>query len=238
MKRYSLCLLILLIAAASPALAARPLVTDDLGTVDKGKFELEIGYNSTTPKTGGVTSNGLTGQIKYGIMPNFDIGIEGPHSITEPAGVGDMILHFKVKLFEAGDNDGITGRIDIKTCTGDSSCGLGSGYTDYVAMIIASKAFGDIRTHYNLGYTLVGLPAGEPEANTFNYSAATEKELVPGIDLVGEYYAVSSAAGTSSNLQAGGRWQCLDAFRIDIGYSLALNDSSDNVISAGFTAEF
>lgn len=228
----------LTLIAVSPSFAARPLVTDDFGTVDPGKYELELGYSSTTPKIGGGSTDGLGISFKRGFLPNFDFGIEVPYSNTAPTGIGDAILHAKLKMMESGENDGLTARVDIKLSNGDSTQGLGSGYMDYTAMVIYSKAIADFRTHYNLGYTLVGVVPGATEANTTNYSAAIEKEMTSGIDVVAEYYAVSASAGSTSNVQVGGRWQATGMIRLDAGYSLALNDNSNNVATVGLTAEF
>lgn len=234
MNKKIACFLVLTFVVVSPAFAARPLVTDDFGTVDPGKFELEVGYNSTTPKVGGTTTNGLGVSLKRGFASNFDFGVEVPYSMTVPTGVGDAVLHAKLKLLEQGENDGLTARMDVKLTNADS----GSGYADYTVMVIYSKAFGDFRTHYNLGYTLVGVAPGAPEANTINYSAALEKEVAKGTDVVAEYYAVSSSGGATGNLQVGGRWQAFEAVRFDAGFSLSLNDNSNNVATAGLTAEF
>lgn len=239
MNGKTACLIALTLIAASPVLAARPLVTDDFGTVDPGKYELEVGYNSTTPKAAGsATSTGLGVSFKRGFTDSFDLGIEAPYSLTAPTGLGDAILHAKYKALTVGEDEGLTARLDLKLTNGDSASGLGSGYTDYTAMLIYSKPFGGIKTHYNLGYTLVGVASGAPEANVTNYSAALEKEVATGIEVVGEYYGTSMTGGSTSNVQIGGRWQALEAVRFDAGYSLALNDSSDNVATAGLTAEF
>lgn len=197
--------------------AARPLVTDDFGTVNPGKYELEVGYSSETLVS-----------FKRGLTSNFDFGVEVPYSLTAPTRLGDAALHAKYKLMVMGEDEGLTARLDVKLPNV-------TGFTDYSLSAIYSKKFSDFKTHYNLGHTLIGDPT---ETNKSNYAAAMEKEVSPGIDIVGEYYAVSTSGGSTSNVQVGGRWQALEAVRFDAGYSLALNDNSNNVITTGLTAEF
>ncbi|MBN3033493.1 MAG: hypothetical protein JW873_05295 [Candidatus Saganbacteria bacterium] len=239
MRKGFLLSLALTLALVLPAWAARPLVTDDFGTVDPGKYELETGYSAVTPKAAGsTTSNNYGVSFKRGFTSCFDLGIEAPYSATNPTGLGDAVLHAKYKALTIGEDEGLTARLDVKLTNGDSASGLGTGYTDYTLMAIYSKPIAGFKTHYNLSYTLVGVPSGAPEANITGYSAALEKELTAGIDAVGEYYGTTMPGVSSNNVQVGGRWQALEAVRFDAGYSLALDDNSDNVATVGLTAEF
>jgi hypothetical protein len=203
--------------------------------VDSGKYEFEVGYNSTTPWGGGSAADSTTAQLKRG-FGKFDLGLELPNSLTSPAGIGDAGIHFKYVLLEQGEDSGLTLRADIKLSNGDAGSGLGSGYNNYAAMLIYSKPFGDFRTHYNLGYTLVGVPSSASSADLVNLSAAVEKEVQKGIDLVAEYYGVSRVS--TGNVQIGGRWRVNDAIRFDAGYSIATNDVSQNTLTAGCTANY
>ena len=227
-----------LITFSLPSFAARPLVTDDFGTVDAGRCELECGYRGQTPETGGDSAYGMYVQVKRGITSNLDLGFDIPYSCSAPSGVEDANLHVKYKIAQFGDNDGIAAKLDMKLTNGNIDQDLGTGHDDYTATLVYSKEFGGLRTHYNLGYTIVGKDPGEPQKNSVNYSAAVEKEIVSGIDAVAEYYVSSTTDSTTGNIQIGGRWQALEAIRLDAGYSVATNDNSDNVATAGMTAEF
>ena len=62
MKETFLCMFILLaLFFSSSAFAARPLTTDDAGTVERGKFQLEVGFEDTRQVfTTGKSSPSLT----------------------------------------------------------------------------------------------------------------------------------------------------------------------------------
>lgn len=236
MNKQLLLVLALLLLAVAPVWAARPLVTDDFGTVDLGKYELEVGAGSTT--FAGSTTNGLGVSFKRGFTTCFDLGIEVPYSLTAPTGIGDATIHAKYKAVELGEEEGVTAKLSVKLTNGDSVSGLGSGFTDYTLIAIYSKPLAGLKTHYNLGYTLVGVAAGSPEANTINYGAAVEKELPAGVEVVGEIYGTSAAVGSENAVQLGVRWQVNELVRLDAGYSLPLNEGGVNVVTAGLTAEF
>ncbi len=238
MKKIVAFFLVLLFGVSVPVFAARPLVTDDFGTVDKGKFELELGSNSETPRAGGASAGSAALQVKYGAFENFDLGVEVPYSFSDPVGVGDMTVKAKLKLAEFDESNGFSVSANLKLANADASTGLGSGYPDYSANLIYSREISGYRTHYNVGYTFVGVPAGAAEANVINYSAAVEKEVYSGADIAAEYYGNSSSAGAAGNVQIGGRYQMNDHVRVDTGYSIALTDNSNNVATIGVTADF
>lgn len=230
--------LFLMLVVAYPVFAARPLVTDDYGTVDLGKYELETGYNFITPKAGGGTETGLVAQLKRGMSPSFDFGLELPYNTSAVSGFADMVLHAKIKIREFGEDEGVTARADLKLTNGDAVLGLGSGYLDYGLIMIASKKIADLPAHFNLGYTVIGDPANSTADDTFYYGVALEKALPNDFDLVAEYTGLSSQISVISNLQLGGRYQLNDVFRFDAGCSLALNDNSNNIATIGLTSEF
>jgi hypothetical protein len=238
MKKVIAVFILFLIGMSPPVLASRPLVTDDFGIVDKGKFEIEAGSNSETPRAGGASAGSAALQVKYGALENFDLGLEVPYSFSDPVGLGDMTVKAKLKVLEFDENDGVAVSANLKLANADVSTGLGSGYLDYSANFIYSREISGYRTHYNVGYAFIGVPSGAAEANVINYSAAVEKEVYPGGDIVCEYYGTSASAGAAGNIQIGGRLQTSKYFRVDTGFSVAMNDNSGNVATIGVTAEF
>ena len=228
-------LLLAFLFAASPSFAGRPLVTDDYGTVNPGSYEFEFGYNTLALQSGNNLTNGLLAQFKRGFTPNFDFAVEVPYASSSPTGIGDAVLHGKLKILDYGENNGFTGRLDVKIANGDINQRLGTGYVDYAVLLIYSKTFGDFRTHYNLGYIAVGTTPGTSPINAINYSAAVEKEVATSVDLVGEYYAISLANGPMGNFQVGGRWLATSHLHLDAGYSFAVNEFSYNRATAGLT---
>ncbi len=221
-----------------PAFAARPLVTDDFGTVDPGKYEFEAGYNAITPKTAGQTIPGIVSQIKRGISSSFDMGLEMPYTMAAPSGFGDAVIHAKLKLKEIGDGEGLSFRADLKLSNGDAVQGLGSGFLDYGGLFIFSKNLSGVRAHFNAGYAVIGDVLNSCDDDAFIYGAAFEKDIVDGVNVGAEYTGVSCRIRNSGNIQLAGRWQALENVRFDAGYSIGLTDLSNNIATFGLTAEF
>ncbi len=235
MKRTVFFLLSALILS-SPLFAARPLVTDDFGTVRMGKYEIEAGSYSSAPSAGGNTVGNAVLQAKYGLLGYLDVGVEMPYYFSLPVGFGDGTINAKFKIAEYGENSGLSLRVGIKLANADASSGLGTGHADYSVLAIYSREMSDFRTHYNIGYTLVGVPAGAAEANVISYSAAVEREVYPGADIVLECFGRSSSS-TRSNVSAqiGGRWQVTRDYRVDTGYSVDFDNNSQDVATIGVT---
>jgi len=239
MNRLSVFLVALIMLTSSAAFAARPLVTDDYGTLDPGAYEFEAGYNLISPKAGGGDSQGLVCQLKRGFFPGFDLGLELPYNTSAVSGLADAVLHAKLRLKDFSEEEGVTARLDIKLTNGDVVTGLGSGFTDYGLLLILSKELAGIKSHINAGYTVVGDPANSSQDDTFVYGVAFEKELASGIEAAVEYTGSSCLQRELlNNIQIAGRWQATQAIRLDAGYSIAMSDVSDNIATIGLTAEF
>jgi hypothetical protein len=64
----------LLFSFSSPAFAARPLTTDDAGTVEKGKFQVETGFDFTRQDN---HDRGYdpSWTLAYGLSERVDLGL-------------------------------------------------------------------------------------------------------------------------------------------------------------------
>jgi hypothetical protein len=58
---------------------------------------------------------------------------------------------------------------------------IGSGKADHTAYLIASKAFGHLEAHMNVGYSIVGSPRGISLGNRVIGAIAAEYSLAPTI---------------------------------------------------------
>jgi hypothetical protein len=235
---FALSTLIALSALSSPAIAARPLITDDFYTVAQGGYELELGYASTQNQSSLANTAGLS--FKRGFLPNFDFGIEVPYTFSDPSGLNDVYLHAKYCFWKPNEDAGLTARVDYKFNNGDLSQGLGSGDNDYWLMLIGSKMFGDAKTHINLGYVNVGYNAGNPYDDYWAYSAAIEyPSFGEKGDLVAEYVGNNSVSPHPGFIQVGGRYAVTETFKVDAGYAFGLNNNSiKNSATAGIHWEF
>lgn len=236
-KSFLICLIGALFAV-SPAFAARPLITDDFYTVIQGGYELEAGYASTQNQASPVKNANLS--FKRGILPNFDLGIEVPYTLSAPAGLNDVLLHAKYRLWERGADEGLTGRVDFKFNNGNINKGLGSGDNDYCLLFIYSKMFGLTKAHLNLGYVNVGINAGIQTDDYFAYTCAFEHPVwgEKG-EIAAEYVANGAAAPNPAFIQFAARYIIRSGFKLDIGYSFGLDDKSiKNSLTAGAHCEF
>ena len=77
---------------------------------------------------------------------------------------------------------------------------IGTGKTDYAGYLIASKRFGRLDTHANLGYTIVGQPAGTSLDNIFNFALAGQYHVTDRYEVFGEILGNTfSALGEGDN---------------------------------------
>ncbi|MFC1571201.1 hypothetical protein ACFL31_01450 [Candidatus Margulisiibacteriota bacterium] len=203
-----------------PSWAARPLSTDDAGTLGQGAWEIEASYELDQPKGGGASSGSLGTGIKYGLLPSFDLGLEIPYTATGTTGIGDATLKGKL-----GFNDALALGIDIKLTNADAASGLGTGYVDYGLNVIYSCEM----CHVNLGYTVVGQAGGATSNNNvLSYGIAMEKALNDSTNLVGEVAgsSTSSVAVNPIDLQIGLNRSLNEILTIDGGLTYGLTDGS------------
>ncbi|MFA4843892.1 MAG: PDGLE domain-containing protein [Candidatus Margulisiibacteriota bacterium] len=237
-NKKELAALFCLVLLGSSSWAARPLVTDDFYTVSAGGYELEVGYAATQNQA--AQANGANLSFKRGILVNFDLGIEVPYALSSPSGLNDVLLHAKYRLWERGEDEGLTGRIDYKFNNGGVSQGLGSGDNDYCLMLIYSKMFGLTKAHLNFGHVLVGVNAGVQADDYFAYSVALEQPVwgEQG-DIVAEYIANNAALPSPAFIQLGARYLVANGLKLDAGYSVGLNNNTiKNSLTAGIHYEF
>ena len=138
--------------ACTPLYAARPLSTDDAGTVEKGKFETEMSFDHCRHRPDGVChSPGLA--VKHGLTDRFDLGLGFSHSTGKDAdgntvgwGMSPLVIGFKMALLK-----------EQQTLPNVSlSAGHEAGETEYGLNLILSREYGNLGLHYNLGYNSPG----------------------------------------------------------------------------------
>ncbi|MFH1347944.1 MAG: hypothetical protein ABIH22_04560 [Candidatus Margulisiibacteriota bacterium] len=207
-----------------PVWAARPLSTDDAGTLGQGAWEIEEGYELDQPSGGGANSGGFGTSVKYGLLSNLDLGIEMPYSVSSPNGIGDATVKGKIAF-----NDAIALGIDVKLTNADSASGLGSGYVDYGVNGIYSQGLGSATGHVNVGYTIIGQAGGATsDNNVLSYGMAIENPLNDAVNLMGEVAGSSTPSVATNPLDAlvGFNWGMSDLLTLDGGVSFGLTNAS------------
>ncbi|MDP2808266.1 MAG: hypothetical protein Q8O74_09060 [bacterium] len=152
MNRTAIYLALSIFLTASSLFAARPLSTDDAGTVEKGKFETEMSFDHCQYRPDGVChSPGLA--VKHGLTDRLDFGLGFFPSTDKDAGgntvgwgMSPLEVGFKLGLLKERPT-----LPDISV-----SAGFETGNSGYGLNLILSREYGSLGLHYNLGYNSPG----------------------------------------------------------------------------------
>ncbi|MGD0919373.1 MAG: transporter [Thermodesulfobacteriota bacterium] len=188
---------------STTAFAARPLMTDDTGTVEKGKFQLEAGFDfARQDNHDRELSPSLT--LTYGVLERMDVAIGSGYLFEHPTdgkrenGFADTEVKVKYRWVDEKDwlpSFACTGKLKIPTAS--ESRGLGSGKADFSINAILTKNISKrLVLHLNLGHTFIGEHGGD---NEFNYSAAGQFVLSDKWALVGELVGVNNFNGRNDD---------------------------------------
>jgi hypothetical protein len=208
--RWFVLLFGLLVLAVTPwtTRAQQPLETETARPPQKGAFEVQTSFEYQTSKEG--TERALPFAFEYGITDRLSLMAEPvshtairPKVGTRATGIGDLEITLSY-LFarEKGRRPALAVAGEVKIPTARNLL-IGSRKTDFTTYLIASKRFGKVDTHANVGYTFVGKPAGAQLKNFFNFALAEEYFVRPKFTLVGEILAntgSSPEAGTVSTI--------------------------------------
>ncbi len=228
-----------LLAFFSPALAARPLVTDDIYPVDLGGNEMEFGYFSIQGPSSGGPSNSIDLSLKRGLTAKYDLELDVPYSFSPVNGLNDLLLHSKYLLLQRED-DGFAVRVDLKLANGDTCRTLGTGCYDGGVVFIYTKNISNLRVDCNLGWTRTSLDGKQAGQDFVTLSAALEKMIIDGrADIAAECVDYSYSNFNLLSVQVGSRYFLSERYKIDFGYTVGLNDrTSRNSLTAGIHCSF
>ena len=189
----------LISVSSATTYAARPLTTDDAWTVEKGEFQLEVGFDALRQDDHGREyAPSIT--LTYGLLERMDLGIGSGYVFLHPTegkrenGVADTEIKLKYRWFdEKGWRPAFTASGILKIPTASESKGLGSGQTDFGINAIFTKNLSKKWViHLNFGYTFIG---ENHVNNEFNYSIAAQFLLTEKWALVGEIVGVNNFNG-------------------------------------------
>lgn len=153
--RILACILALLLLNAPRCFAPPPLITGDVPTADKGRFELYAGFRYQD--TGTIQRQIPHAELIYGITERWEIGVEGNYlSRAGEHGFDDVTLATKIVLVpEAERRPGLAASYELKLDNGDAERGLGTGGLEHDLRLRAQKTFGWFAPIVNFGYVLV-----------------------------------------------------------------------------------
>lgn len=172
-------LMMVLASAAGLVQAARPLFTDDAGTVEKGKSETEISFDYCRNRQEGSCQTPAF-FIKHGLTDRMDMGLGFSHSTDKDIdgntvgwGMSPLEVGFKLALLREKSN---MPEISV-------SAGFETGMKEYGINLIFSRESGKIGLHYNLGYN----SSGEAMAKgSIGASLALEYTVIEKFRMCGE----------------------------------------------------
>ena len=237
--------------------ATQPLETETARPLKKGAGTADIAYEYQTSSEGHEAAIPLA--LEYGITDRLEILAEPvPYTAIRPkhgahsTGAGDTetTLTYLLKGETASAPAlALAGEVKFPTAKKND---IGTGKTDYNLTLIASKKYGAWDTHFNVGYSVLGEPAGMKLKNIWNYALAGEYRLNSKYELVGEILgdtessAKAGDAGATAGAReaAGGEFVCMLGARYNAGKQiiLGLGITYDNnqafLLRPGLTWEF
>lgn len=191
MRRAALACALSLIAAN--ARAYRPFLTEDADVAAYHRPELELSIDHWSWRDDSQTRQYLA-TVNYGLLRRLEISLELPSIEHRPAsgptafGPGDVTLATKFQLLpETERRPAFLMRNSVKTQSGDSDRGLGTGTTDVAAIMAASKHVGSLRLHAQLGVIRVGGPT-PPRRHLYQYGVAADLALSESARLAAECF--------------------------------------------------
>lgn len=239
---------------AGTALAGPPLATDDAGTVDPGKVEIELngsyGYDKHTVDVSTTKTDTIDGEMKIttGLYKDLGISLAIPYlinartdvdgDISTKNGIGDMTIEIKYRITElAGINFAIKPQLVIPT--GNYSKGLSEGHWHAGGTLIATKEFADGKyaMHANVGYEHHNYRTmairDTTHGDLWSGSIAGEAEVTKGLFAVADFGLATNPDKTSNELPiyalTGLRYEINDHLDIDTGIKFGLTRPETDV---------
>lgn len=245
--------LITIFIIAGNVFAAHPLVTDDAGTVGKGKGEVEFNFEYSSHKESGVKANvtDIGATLTYGLMDNLDLVVTLPYQhykvkaegeTFKENGISDISLELKWRFYENKDIASLALKPVITLPTGDDDKGLGNGKATFGLYFIATKEIEPFALHLNLGY-IRNENKFDDRKDIWHVSLASELEVMKELKLVaniGMERNTDRESNTDPAFILGGLiYTISENIDIDFGVKAGLNKAEvDYAILAGLTYRF
>ncbi len=250
--RTSIIIFTLALITATAAQAGPPLTTDDAGTVDVGKVEVELNGSYTHDREtadGSITKTTTTDaeiKITTGIYKNLGVSLAIPYTFESREdvdgvddtinGAGDMVLELKYGFGEwAGIQFAVKPTLILPT--GKYCSGLSEGRWQPGVTLIATKEFkeGNYLLHANAGYEHHGYRVDPSlyRENIWSGSIAGEAKLMNGLAGVLDFRLATNPDKASRNLPVyaltGARYEISDYLDIDAGIKFGLTKPEDDI---------
>ena len=231
--------LVLALAAAAPARAAHPILSEDPETQGTGGVELEFGFSATRGEPGGGRTSQLAVQLAYGLAPTLDLLIAPRYLVSRPAdaprerGFGDTSLDLKWRFVET-ERLQVALRAGAELPTGDADRGLGAPGKGIHALVALAWQIAPVNWLVNVGYTRSRAP-GQRTSVPFASTAVVypAREPAPWQTFV-EVAAQANSDPARSTWPAVARtgliWRVAEGLDLDVGLEGRLNRSATRAV--------
>ena len=232
---------LLLVAAASPAFAFQPLITDDTGTQGAGGNQIEFSVNDDRESSAGVTARIRTLPLVYtrGLTDALDVFVGVNHtSVSAPgfdaSGSGNPSFGVKWRFYENEESKtsfGLKPEIVLPVSSGKENDGLGVGRISYGLTLILTQevSFGAVHANLFSGRERFRDPAVNPEASITRASIAPVWDVAEGWALALDVGTETEKAGGANTRSSFAEIGAIYSPSKDLDFALGLIRATDDV---------
>ena len=224
----------------------RPAVSEDAYPVERYAFELLAPYRFEAD-AGGSRLHTAVPEAAYGLARNAQVGLKLPFAAADRATGTDWGLA-GLRIFGLYNFNTESRRLPALSLRADASFPIGSlasEGTRFVIKAIATRSWGRMRTHLNLGrgFGSEDAPSVAEPLNRWAASLAVDRTFFrSSLLLIGEVAASQPVEGapTAVNASVGGRWQWTPTLVLDAGVTRRLRSDSgpDIALTIGLSHAF
>ena len=159
-------------------------------------------------------------------------------------GIGDLVLRAKYRFLNNHTNlPDMAARFQISAETGDEDDLLGTGETAFEGLLIASKKYGRITPHFNVGYEF----STDSDRDNVRYVAGFDAQLMPeiltaAVEVLGRHFTdANSKDDDLIDVSFGVKWDPFRVAPVNVNFIIPVNDDglrSDLIWSVGFDYTF
>lgn len=247
MSRQWILIISAILGFVNIAEAGRPLSTNDAGTLDKGRWELELAAEYLHESE--CRHWNVPAALTYGLVDRMEVGIGfggqfEDHDLTGgqtsfEESLSDITIGFKWHILDRNTayfDHALAGQIKIPVAA--NSKGMGSGEFDYDLTWISSRPINDqFDFLFNIGLTWFG-HGDEEVSNVLHYGAAITWQLTERLQPVVEILVETPIEGGKSSAGAlvGLRYQITEDVMLDFGMGVRVaGDWPDWITTVGMT---
>ena len=241
---------LLLLSLLPTTIHAQTLETETARFHPARSFQIASGFEQQFSAEG--RESAVPVALEYALTNTWELLVEPvPYTAIRPkvgpraTGLGDLELTVIHGLWtETAGRPAIAIAAEVKVATAESRL-IGTDKTDFTGYLIASRRFGALDLHGNLGYTVLGKPAGVTVSNLIDFALGGTVPLGPKGIVFAEVLGNTTAAGGPENSAApeiaGGELSGTIGFGREVSRSLFLSlaASYDNthavMLRPGFT---